>query len=180
MRRSVIPLVLMIMVAAPFAAVSQDVPTLGLSTTPAKVDGVFGDKEYVLVTQAAGIKVGLTWTAETLYLAVSAPTTGWVAAGVGSAKMDGAVMYLGHAAGSSGEMKVQKGMGHRHADTESGAPLQYAVKEVSGSTVLELALPSKLIAADQKTLELIFAMGTSDSFASFHKSRAAVTVDLAR
>ena len=170
-----------LLILAPFLAVSQGTPTLAVTTTPVKVDGVFDAKEYSLVTEAAGIRLGLTRTADTLYVGVSAATTGWVAAGFGSPRMDGAVMYLGHASGTSGDMKIQKGMGHRHADVETEAPRQYGIRETAGTTVLEVALPADtVIAAGQGKLTVILAMGATDSFSAYHKARATVAVDLAR
>ena len=163
----------------PLAAGAQS--ALGISSTPARVDGVFTDKEYGLVTEDAGMKLGLTWTADVLYIGLSAPTTGWVAAGIGSTRMDGAVIYIGYAVGQESQMKIQKGAGHGHADLDAGAPRQYAVKEAGGRTVLELALDaSTAIAKNQAALQLIIAMGGADSFSSVHRARAGVSVELAR
>ena len=126
------------------------------------------------------MKLGLTRTGDTLYVALSAPTTGWVAIGIGSAKMDGAVMYIGYVTGNATELKVQKGAGHRHADAEADAPRQYAMTEKDGQTVLEIAVTSSaVIARGQKTLDLLVAMGATDSFVSMHKARASVTIGLA-
>jgi hypothetical protein len=57
--------------------------------------------------------------------------------GLGSAKMDGAIMHIGYGAGDETELKVQKGAGHRHANTETNAPALYAMKQAGGQTVLE-------------------------------------------
>jgi hypothetical protein len=161
----------------PLAAGAQS--ALGVTSTPARVDGVFTDKEYSLVTENAGMKLGLTWTADVLYIGLSAPTTGWVAAGIGSTRMDGAVIYIGYAVGQQSQLKVQKGAGHRHADLDAGAPREYAVKEVGGRTVLELALDaSSAIAKNQATLQLVIAMGVADSFTSMHRARAGVSIEL--
>jgi hypothetical protein len=154
---------------------------LGLTSTPARVDGVFTDKEYSLVTEDAGMKLGLTWTADVLYIGLSAPTTGWVAAGIGSMRMDGAVIYIGYAVGQESQLKVQEGAGHRHADLNADAPRGYAVKEAGGRTVLELALDaSSAISKNQAVLQLVFAMGAADSFSSMHRARSSVSVGLAR
>jgi hypothetical protein len=126
------------------------------------------------------MKLGLTWTSDTVFVGLSAPTTGWVAAGLNSGKMDGAVIYIGYVTGDTTELKVQKGAGHRHADTDTSTPRQYAMKELAGRTVLEIALnASEVIAKGQKTLDLLVAMGGADSFASMHKARASVSVGLA-
>jgi hypothetical protein len=179
MKQRPIPLLCVILLAVTSAAGAQGIPLLGITAAPVKVDGVFGDKEYSLVSNAAGMKLGLTRTADTLYVGLSAPTAGWVAVGLGSAKMDGAVMYIGFVTGDTTELKIQKGTGHRHADTDAGTPSQYAMKETGGQTVLEFAMKaSTVIVKGQKTLDLVVAMGSADSFASMHKARAGFAVGL--
>ena len=169
-----------LLLAAAVASGAQGTATLGTTTTPAKVDGVFSDNEYSVTTEAAGIKVGLTLAGDTLYVGLSAPTTGWVAVGFGAAKMDGAVMYIGYVTGNETQLKVQKGAGHRHADLDAGAPRQYVIREKGGQTVLEIALEQTgLITRGQKSLDVLVAMGSTDSFVSYHKARAAITVALA-
>ncbi len=170
-----------LLLAAALTSGAQGMPTLGVTTAPARVDGVIADKEYSLVTEAAGMKLCLTWTSDALYVGLSAPTEGWVAVGLGSEKMDGAIMYIGYVSGNETQLKVQKGSGHRHADLETNTPAQYVMKESDGQTVLELALkPAGLIARGQKSLDVLVAMGGTDSFASFHKARAGIPVALAQ
>jgi hypothetical protein len=172
-------MVCVILLAVTFAAAAQ-APKLSVVAAPVKVDGVFGEREYSLVSEAAGMKLGLTWTADTLFVGLSAPTAGWVAAGLGSTKMDGAVMYIGYVTGAATELKVQKGAGHRHADADVDAPTQYAMKETGNQTVLEFAVKSSaVIAKGQKTLDVVIAMGGADSFTSMHKARASLVVELA-
>jgi hypothetical protein len=180
MKERLVPCLCAMLLAVTFTARAQSAPTLGLTAAPVKVDGVFSDKEYSLVSEAAGMKLGLTWTADAVFVGLSAPTTGWVAVGLNSAKMDGAVMYVGYVTGNNTELKVQKGAGHRHADTDAAAPQEYAMKELDGRTVLEVALKTPgVIVKGQKTLDLLVAMGGADSFASMHKARASVSVGLA-
>lgn len=180
MKQRPIPWLCLILLAVGCTAGAQASATLGITAAPVKVDGVFGDKEYGLVTVAAGMKLGLTRTADTLYVALSAPTAGWVAVGIGSARMDGAVMYIGYVTGDATELKVQKGAGDRHADTDADSPREYAMKETAGQTVLEFAVKSSaVIAKGQKTLDLLVAMGATTTFVSMHKARASVTVGLA-
>jgi hypothetical protein len=179
MKQRLIHLLCVILLAVTFSAAAQ-APRLTVVAAPVKVDGVFGEKEYSLVSDAAGMKLGLTWTADTLFVGVSAPTAGWVAAGLGSAKMDGAVLYIGYVTGAATELKVQKGAGHRHADADVDSPTQYAMKETGDQTVLEFAVKSKaVIDKGQKTLDVVFAMGGADSFTSVHKARASLEVGLA-
>jgi hypothetical protein len=126
------------------------------------------------------MQVSLSRTAEVLYVAVAGPTTGWVAAGLGSAAMDKAMIYIGYVDGDKVQLKVQRGAGHSHSDTEGNAPAKFAMKEADGQTVLELALKaSEFIAKGQGELELIAAMGGSDSFLAIHRARARLTVAIA-
>ncbi len=181
MKKQTVLFVLGLLLAVALTSGAQETQKLALTDVPAKVDGVFAEKEYSFVTEAAGMKLGLTWTADALFVGLSAPTTGWVAAGLGGAKMDGAIMYIGYVIGNETQLKVQKGAGHRHADLETNAPARFAMKEADGQTVLELELnPTGLIARGQKTLDIVMAMGSTDSFISLHKARAAISVELAR
>jgi len=181
MKQRLFPWLCVILLAVTFGAGAQGTSTLAVTAAPVKVDGLFGDKEYNLVSEAAGIKIGLTRTADTLFVGLSASTRGWVAAGLGSATMDAAIMYIGYVTGDAAELKVQEGTGHRHADTDAGSPSQYAMKEAGGRTVLELALKaSGVIAKGQKILDVIVAMGGADSFTSMHKARASIGVELAQ
>jgi len=163
------------------AAGAQATLTLGLSTTPPKVDGVVSPKEYGLLTEVAGLQLNLAWTADALFVAVAGPTKGWVAAGLGSPAMDTAVIYIGYVNGDTVQLKVQRGAGHSHSDTDGYVPAQYAMKETNGQTVLELKLkPGDFIAKGQKDLELIVAMGGTDSFFAMHRARAHLAVSLAQ
>ncbi len=181
MKRMQIVLVAALFVGAAAAAGAQESLTLSLTKAAPKVDGVVSDKEYSVTTTASGIQVSLSWTADALYVAVAAPTTGWVATGLGSDAMDGALIYIGYVSGDTVQLKVQQGTGHRHADTEGKAPVQYAMKEAGGRTVLEIALKaSDFIATGQKQLALLAAMGGSDSFTALHRARVPLAVTLAQ
>jgi hypothetical protein len=145
------------------------------------VDGVIGAKEYALTMDASGMQLGLSLSPDTLFVALSGPTTGWVAVGLGSTRMDGAVMYIGFVASGKEQLKVQQGAGHRHGDTDANAPVQYSLAESKGRTVLELALKaSSFIAEGQKTLDFVVAIGGADSFLSMHKARAGLSINLVK
>ncbi len=162
-------------------AVGQNSGTLRLTSALPKVDGVIGAKEYTLAVDAAGMQLGLSLSADTLFVALSAPTTGWVAVGLGSTRMDGAVMYIGFVGPDKDQLKVQQGTGHRHADMDTNSPQQYSLSESNGRTSMELALPaSSFIAKGQKTLDLVVAMGGADSFVSMHKAKAGLTIGIAQ
>jgi hypothetical protein len=158
---------------------AQAALTLHLSTTPPKVDGVVSANEYTTTSTSQGLQVNLAWTADALFVAVVGPTTGWVAAGLGSDAMDTAVIYIGFVTGDKAQFKVQKGSGHSHDDTTGLVPVTYAMKEANGQTVLELQLKaSDFVAKGQAQLSLIAAFGGSDSFLSLHRQKTRLLVAL--
>jgi hypothetical protein len=160
---------------------AQAALTLGVSAASPKVDGIVSPNEYGVTSTTQGLQVNLAWTADGLYVAVVGPTTGWVAAGLGASAMDTAVIYIGFVTGDKVQMKVQKGTAHSHDDMTGFVPVQYAMKEANGQTVLELALKaSDFIAKGQKQLNLIAASGGSDSFLAMHRQRERFLVTLAQ
>jgi hypothetical protein len=170
-----------VLLLAVVLAGAQTSGTLSLTTALPKVDGVIGAKEYTFTTDASGMRLGLSLSADTLFVALSGPTTGWVAVGLGSTHMDGAVMYIGFVGSDKEQLKVQQGSGHRHGDTDANAPVRYSLTESNGQTNLELAIKAaSFIAKGQKKLDLIVAFGGADSFVSMHKARAGISIGLAQ
>jgi hypothetical protein len=170
-----------ILLAAASFAGAQSTLSLNQVTTLPQVDGVVSPREYSLAARADTMELNLLWTTSTLFIAVSGQTSGWVAVGLGSTEMDGSVMYIGFVTRDSMQLKVQQGDRHGHNDIGTNAPVQYFLRETGGQTVLELALKtSDFIPNGQKKLDLIIAMGGSDSFLSMHKAKAGFTVSLTR
>jgi hypothetical protein len=164
-----------------FAAIGQtQTISLPVSKQTPTIDGVSASSEYSTVAELDKMTLGLSRTADTLYVAVSGTTTGWVAVGFGSSKMDGSLIFIGFV-GSDGKatMKIQKGAGHSHGDVQSDALIQFAAKEDKGVTTLELALKaSSVIAKGATDLPMIYAMGGADSFSSMMSFRGSVPVKL--
>jgi hypothetical protein len=153
---------------------------LPVSKESPTIDGVSSASEYPVGTDVGKMKLWLSRTADTVYAAFSAPTTGWVAMGFGSPKMDGALMFIGFV-GKDGksQLKIQKGSGHSHGDVESDALIQFAMKEEGGMTTLELALKaSRVIEKGATDLPMIFSMGGADNFTSIHLARGSQPVKL--
>jgi len=144
------------------------------------VDGVVGASEYAVGTEVRPVKLWLSRTTDTVFAAISAQTTGWVALGFGSQRMNGALMFIGFVdSGGKTQLKVQKGAGHSHGDLESDALVKFAMKEAGGVTTLELELKAdSLIAKGATELPIIFAMGGADSFISLHRARGSQLVKL--
>ncbi len=102
-----------------------------------------------------------------------------MAVGLGSGGMDGATIFIGYVAGGKTELRVQQGAGHSHRDANTGKPRQVAMTEGGGKTTLEVELKaSEFIQPGQTQLDLILAMGSSDSFQEYHRSRYAASVTL--
>ncbi len=164
------------------AAFGQDKPVTLLRTSgKAQIDAVIAAGEYSLAIDLAKAKVSLLWTEDTLAIAVTAETKGWVAVGLGSRRMDQAVIFIGYVTGDQAQMKIQKGAGHSHGDLDLQAMSAYAVAEKGKKTTLELALKAPFfIAPDQTELDLIVAFGGSDSFSGYHRYRTPLNVALQR
>ena len=162
------------------AACAEDKPlALVRTTATAQIDGTIAAGEYSLTVDLAKAKLALLWTEDTLTIGVTAETKGWVAVGLGSRRMDRAIIFIGYETGDQGQLKIQKGAGHSHGDVDSKAMTSYAVAEKGKETTMEVALnASSFIAPGQTGLDLIVAFGGSDSFSGFHRFRTPLSVSL--
>ena len=165
-----------------WTACAEDKPAALVRTTgTAQIDGTIAAGEYRLTVDLANAKLALLWTEDTLAIGVTAETKGWVAVGIGSRRMDKAIIFIGYATGDQGQLKIQKGAGHSHGDIDSKAMTSYAIAEKGKGTTMEVALKaSSFIASDQTGLDLIVAFGGSDSFSGFHRYRTSLSVSLQR
>jgi hypothetical protein len=144
-----------------------------------KLDGVVSEKEYSYTTMVGKLTLSASRTADTVFLAVSAPTTGWVSVGFGSEKMDGAKLFLGYVAGGKPSFSQQLGAGHGHGAPASELQVRDALGEAGGATTLETAFKaSQVIAEGQKELWVLFAYGPDDTFSSYHVARASIKIQL--
>ncbi len=135
-----------------------------------KADGMVSAGEYRFTKTASDITLGVTLSADgkTLYVSVQAPTTGWVAFGVGSLKMNGAFMVLAYDANGAPTISEQTGKGHSHSPNAASILTAGAVKETNGVTTLEAALPaSSFVTGD--TIKFIAASGRADNLTSMHR-----------
>ncbi len=158
---------------------------LAVTTNKTVVDGVVNPAEYSYSQDFGQLSVYLNRTADTLYIGVVGITTGWVAVGLGSMRMDGSTMFMGFVT-SDGKVqfKPQAGSGHTHKDTDASVQatvVASALKEAGGKTTMEIALkPDAYIKAGQKALQLIYAEGTEDAFTPRHMFRGAVSIPVAQ
>jgi len=184
-RRSLAVLCSFLLLTAVGAVAFSQAKTLAVTTGKVSVDGVVSPDEYSFSQDFDSISVHVKRTADALYLAAVGDSTGWVALGLGSLRMDGATIFMGFV-GRDGKVqfKPQAGSGHSHRDVGSEVSatiISYAVKEAAGKTTMELALkPAAYIKDGQKDLQLIYAVGTEKSFIPRHMARGALSLALVR
>ncbi len=159
---------------------------LAVGTDKPDVDGVVKAGEYAVEKDLGPMQVYLSRTADALYVAAVGSTSGWIAVGLDSQKMQGATIFMGFV-GEDGKVqfKPQAGAGHAHANvTDKTIPdsvLSYAIKEKGGKTTLEVALKAdRYIKAGQGSLDMIFAIGPAKSFSPYHTFRGFQKVALAQ
>jgi len=149
-----------------------------VAQTPAPVaDGILGQNEYVVSFDKLGMKLGFTLSVDrsTVYVAVQAPTSGWVSAGLGSTRMNGTYMVLGFDA--AGKTVISEETGTRNGHTTNSASIlkTKAVKEASGRTTLEFSVPAaKFLKGDN--IDMMIAYSDRDDLVSFHGKFTGLTV----
>jgi hypothetical protein len=166
-------------------AFSQDAKLAVSAKTPV-VDGVVKADEYSFTKDLGQAQISLSQSADTLWIGVVGTTTGWVAVGLTSLKMDGSAIFMGFVdpAGAV-QFKPQVGAGHGHKDTTekqvADSIVSSAMKEGGGKTTLEIALKTaSWIKKGQAALDLIWAVGAQDSFSPRHSGRGSLEVALAQ
>ncbi len=148
------------------------------TAVPAGIDGRISVGEYAFTTTDKGITVAarLSDDTKTLFIAVSAPTNGWVAIGPGSKKMSGAFLVIGFV--SAGKQTVSTEMGKDHTHTPvAAADVVSVVTELSGVTTLELSIPAARFVKDG-AVAAIAAFGLRDDARSIHSRRISLDIRL--
>jgi len=111
--------------------------SLAVGTVKPAIDGVVKAGEYSYSQQFDSLTLYASRTADTLSLAVVGSTTGWVAVGLGSLKMNGSTIFMGFVdANGKVQFKPQEGTGHRHVNAASSVEdsiVSYQVKEAGGN-----------------------------------------------
>ncbi len=179
--------ILILIAAFAFVAFAAYAQSGALAVSPNKpvVDGSISESEYSFQKDFGRVTLSLSRGVDTLWIGVAGKTSGWIAVGLGTMKMNGASIFIGYvAADGKPQFKPQIGTGHSHKDP-SGVDMNdevvsYAMKEEGGKTYLELALKSAaFIKEGQEKLDLIFAIGPSKSFDPYHSYRGTLEVKLA-
>ena len=148
------------------------------SSLPA-VDGVIGAAEYQYSGTVSGtIKVYASLgTDNLLYIAVEAPTSGWVAAGVGGLVMNGSRLFLGATQDGKPALIEKSGTGHFYADAKELVVKKWSVKTRGEDTVLELCLPAGA-AVWKGQVNAIFAYAKTSSFTTRHSARGSMSFEV--
>lgn len=142
------------------------------------VDGTVNGSEYQYMQSKDGMDLGAKLSADgkTLFLSVSAKTSGWVSVGTGSAKMDGAFMVIAYVTGGTPNYLYQLGKGHGHSATSPSGVTAKVIETASG-TALEVSLPAaQYVKAGMA--DLLVAYGRQDEVRGRHAGRAAFKAKL--
>lgn len=145
---------------------------LSFSAAAQTVDGSIGADEYAWSQTKADATVWARLSADkaTLFVAVRAPTAGWVSVGLGSPVMDGSFMLFGYVSGGVQTVTEETGKGRTHAINPK-AIATVRVTEAGGFTTLEASVPAAGFIKGGK-LDLIAAWGKRDDRVSLHAGRA--------
>lgn len=147
--------------------------------SPPTADGVVTPGEYTIEKVDGAIHLYASFDSEKIHLAVTGRTTGWVAIGVDSLRMNGAKIFMGYFADGKQYFTSQIGVYHRHHETTDFSALAHAVGESNGTTTLEIVLDRRsYLEPGQTTLDIIYAMGRTDSFQQYHAQRGATTLNV--
>ena len=144
-------------------------------------DGTVSSGEYSWTGSYSNMTLSsaLSMDGKILYIALEAPTTGWVAVGLGSLKMDGAFLVLGYDAKGTIAIREDTGKGNSHKENTDKILIAGAVLEANGITRLEFALPSERFTGENP-IKMILSYGRVDNFTSIHAKFAKVEVPLAK
>jgi hypothetical protein len=124
----------------------QKIPVV--SRSEAKVDGVILKGEYQSSFTDAKTGITVHWQADSanLYCALQSPGQGWLAMGLGSGGMNGAVMIIAFKT-SGGEWTAEEHLGKaffRHAKAENPRIIAAKAGIIDGHTTMEFCLPLSL------------------------------------
>jgi hypothetical protein len=159
------------------AMVGAEELVLKLTKTPATVDGLVTPGEYSFSYEYKQIKLDLSKTRDSLYVAVTAQTSGWVAVGFNSMVMNNADILIGYMKDGDALLVEQRGSGHRHSEKALGYVKSFAMNESGRQTTLEVECDvTKVIRGEKDNLEIILAYGGNDSPKSYHKLRTSVSI----
>lgn len=148
-------------------------------TSQPSADGTLASGEYSYLTEQAGMRLGLSLSADgkTLYVALEAPTKAWVSVGLGSPRMDGSYMVMGTMDKGAPRLYEELGKGHQHSASGEKRVLGWALVQAESKRTMEFAIPMAGLAGSGK-LQLILAYGRGESISAIHAKFSRLTIDL--
>jgi len=171
MKRILITMAVALLATALFAAPEVIAPSDKLPT----IDGSVASGEYTWTKKIGSATISYSVGSDGLsYLAISAPTKGWVALGFGSDRMNNALIAMAYDDGAKPFFVEQKGAGHGHSDVSTPSVQKWSVKNDNGTTTLEISFDSKLATVGDQ-IKLIFAFGRDTNLKNRHQERGSLT-----
>lgn len=189
-RRALLAILALSLVSAPLLSGGASAEPVG----PPTIDGTIGAGEYAFNVSLGAGHYDLHWTVvgDTIYFAISAQTTGFVALGIEPTKrMLDADVILGwreatgdfelHDAWSTGER------GPHPDDVDLGGTydlLEYSATEIGGVTTIEF---SRALSTGDRydhdipangTVKIIWSTSTEDGFTLYHSRRGTAIIDI--
>ena len=151
------------------------IPLAKQSTAPT-IDGTIEKGEYSELTRLNGIEFGAALSGNgILSLAIRAPSSGWVAIGLGTGIMDGSWILMAYESNGRQAFSEQKGISHFHQPITDTKLIAQSVKTVGGSTTLEFQV--KLADFEKNgRLPVILAYGRQADFRSYHEAHASTVL----
>jgi len=153
------------------AAAVMAIP-LAAQSNATTIDGRIAKGEYGDLTSLNGIEFGAALSADgILTLAIRAPTSGWVAIGLGTGIMDGSWILMAYDSDGKQSFSEQKGISHFHQPIKDTKLVAQAVRTLDGTTTLEFQVR---LADFEKNgrLPVILAYGRHADFRSYHEAHA--------
>jgi hypothetical protein len=163
---------------APPVSLGQDSPAK--STAPI-VNGTVNKGEYNRTYNVGPFTLHVSRVKGNMYLGLSVNTKGWVAVGLGSPIMNGAVMFLGNVQNGKSGFTEQVGRGHRHSEVaeDKRTVITHAVREQGGVTTVEVECRAAQFVPDgTNEITVLIAYAADDSFATRHRERKSLKVRL--
>ena len=160
-----------------FSPINAEELVLRRTQRGALVDGQVMGGEYTLSQELNGLALYMSRTSDSIYVAISAQTKGWVAIGFNSLIMDKAQILIGYVKGGNAVLKENIGKGHTHPEDALGYVKNYAMNESGGQTTLEVECKlDRLWETGEDTLKLLVVYGQDDSMSSYHRFRKSLLV----
>lgn len=165
-------LVLLAVACAPSAPLK--VSLARTASVAARADGAIGGGEYAFRATDPATKIEIQASADSaaLHVALRSPGAGWLAMGLGSGGMNGAVMVIAML-GGDGKWKVEEHLGKpmfRHSPVDTPNLIEAKAWQEGGRTCLEFSIPLRY--SGDKAL----ATGASTPFIlAYHKDRGSLS-----